>query len=296
MTQDIKLTPTCSFVDIVPRSQPLTQGENHVITARTWGSSSDCRAAVLLVHGLGAHSGWFEALARRLKVKRIFSMAYDHVGFGKRSSQVFMMKQQWLNDLKEAYEYLRETVGDRPIFVMGNSMGAVVALKALSQIKPSGLVMFSPGFDGHPEMFKLSYRMKAMTTALLYPDREMILPYTTDQITREPQVRNWLANDPDRKFNLTARTMLELLKLTQDTKSTARKVSCPVYMFTSGQETIVNNLVSEAIFERLAAPSKRKHSFPEAWHDLMFDPVLDELVDLLLSWMDDISKERLANQ
>lgn len=294
MTQDIKLTPTCSFVDIVPRSQPLTQGENHMIKARTWGSSSDCRAAVLLVHGLGAHSGWFEALARRLKVKRIFALAYDQVGFGKRTDQVLMMKQQWLNDLKDAYEHLRDTVGDRPIFVMGNSMGAVVALKALSQINPSGLVMFSPGFDGHPDMFKLTYRLKAITTALLQPDNEITLPYTTDQITREPQVRNWLANDPDRKFILTARTLLELLKLTQETKSSPRKISCPAYMFTSGQETIVNNAVSQAIFDRLNAPSKRQHSFPEAWHDLMFDPVLDELVELLSTWMDEVSKERLS--
>ncbi len=294
MTQDIKLTPTCSFVDIVPRSQPLTQGENHLIKARTWGSSADCRAAVLLVHGLGAHSGWFEALARRLKVKRIFALAYDQVGFGKRSDQVLMMKQQWLNDLKDSYEHLRETVGDRPIFVMGNSMGAVVALKALSQISPSGLVMFSPGFDGHPDMFKLTYRVKSMATALLQPDTEIALPYTTDQITREPQVRNWLANDPDRKFVLTARTLLELLKLTQETKSSPRKIPCPAYMFTSGQETIVNNVVSQAIFDRLNAPSKRQHSFPEAWHDLMFDPVLDELVELLTTWMDEVSKERLS--
>ncbi len=249
----------------------------------------------MLVHGLGAHSGWFEALARRLKVKRIFSLAYDHVGHGKRATQVLMMKQQWLNDLKEAYEYLRETVGDRPIFVMGNSMGAVVALKALQEITPSGLVMFSPGFDGHPDMFKLSYRLRAMSTALIKPDKLLTLPYTTDQITREPQVRNWLANDPDRKFELSARMLLELLKLTQDTKSsTRRKLPCPIYMFTSGHETIVNNLVSEAIFERLNAPSKRKHSFPEAWHDLMFDPVLDELVQLLLTWIDEVSKEQLS--
>jgi hypothetical protein len=38
-------------------------------------------------------------------------------------------------------------------------------------------------------MFKLTYRVKSMATALLQPDTEIALPYTTDQITREPQVR-----------------------------------------------------------------------------------------------------------
>lgn len=291
MAQDINLTPTCSLVDIVPRSQPSQ--DNNIITARTWGSSTECRGAVLLVHGLGAHSGWFEAIARRLKVKRFFSLAYDQVGFGKRGGQVLMMKQQWLDDLKTSYDYLRETVGDKPIFVMGNSMGAVVALKALSQITPSGLVMFSPGFDGHPETFKWSYRLRAMTTAFLSPDTELALPYTTDQITREPQVRNWLSNDPDCRLKLSARMLLELLKLTQETRASARKLPCPAYMFTAGHETIVNNQVNDALFERLVG-AKTKHNFPEAWHDLMFDPVLDELVDILVNWMTEVSKERLS--
>lgn len=292
MAQDINLTPTCSLVDIVPRSQSSGQ-ENNIITARTWGSSSECRGAVLLVHGLGAHSGWFEAMARRLKVKRYFSLAYDQVGCGKRRGQVLMMKQQWQDDLKIAYDYLRQTVGDKPIFVMGNSMGAVVAMKALSQITPSGLVMFSPGFDGHPDTFKWSYRAKAMLTALASPDTELTLPYSTDEITREPQVRNWLANDPDCNLKLTARTMLELLKLTQETRACSRKLPCPAFMFTAGHETIVNNIVSEALYERLSG-TKQKHHFAEAWHDLMFDPVLDELVDILVNWMTEVSKERLS--
>ncbi len=300
MTQDIKLTPTCSFVDIVPRSQPLTQGENHLIKARTWGSSADCRAAVLLVHGLGAHSGWFEALARRLKVKRIFALAYDQVGFGKRSDQVLMMKQQWLDDIKEAYDHLRNTVGDKPIFIMGNSMGALLALKASGKLAqsvseaPAGLVLFSPGFDGHPETFRFSYRAKAIYKALFDPDAELALPYTFDDITREETVRNWLANDPDQRTVLPARMLLELLKLSQEVKTSVKKVNCPVLMLTAGQEKIVDNQVNEQVFERLSAPKKTSHRFEAAWHDLMFDPLLDEVVEMVSTWMIEVAKERQA--
>ncbi|MBU6451415.1 MAG: alpha/beta hydrolase [Cyanobacteria bacterium REEB67] len=295
MPIDINLTPTASFVGINRRSKPVHGGNAiaNPIPARTWGLAPDCRAAALLVHGLGAHSGWYEALGRRLKVRGIFALAYDQVGFGKRAGEELWMKQQWLDDLKDAYEYLRETVGDKPIFIIGNSMGALVALKSMVNTTPSGLVMFSPGFDGHPATFPLSYKVKTLLTALLKPDTPITLPYSTDQITRDPIVRGWLNNDVDARMTVPARMLLELLKLTEEAKNTGRKLPSPVLMFTAGQETIVNNQVSEAVFARLVAPRKQKHHFPEAWHDLMFDPVLDELVDIMAAWMLEIGREKL---
>jgi len=295
MSIDINLTPTASFVGIARRAKPVNGG-NAIATpipGRTWGLASDCRAAALLVHGLGAHSGWYEALGRRLKVRGIFAMAYDQVGFGKRSEEELLMKQQWLDDLKDAYEHLRSTVGDKPIFIIGNSMGALVALRSMGLTNPSGLVMFSPGFDGHPSTFSLAYKVKTLTTALLKPDTLVKLPYSTDQITRDPMVRGWLNNDVDSRLVLPARMLLELLKLTEETKNIGKKLPSPLFMFTAGQEKIVNNAVSEAVFARLVAPRKQKHHFPDAWHDLMFDPVLDELVDILAAWMMEIGREKL---
>ena len=300
MPSDINLTPTGSLIEIVPQSHGSTQGTSQAIPGRTWGTASECRAAALLVHGLGAHSGWYEALGRRLRVKRFFSLAYDQVGFGKRRNQTLMMKQQWLDDIKEAYDHLRNTVGDKPIFVMGNSMGALLALKASGKLgqagseAPAGLVLFSPGFDGHPQTFKFSYRAKAIYKALFDPDAELALPYTFDDITREETVRNWLANDPDQRTVLPARMLLELLKLSQEVKTSVKKVNCPVLMLTAGQEKIVDNQVSEQVFERLSAPKKTSHRFEAAWHDLMFDPLLDEVVEMVSAWMIEVAKERQA--
>lgn len=282
MPTDINLTPTGSLIEIAGTSQ--------AIPGRTWGTATECRAACLLVHGLGAHSGWYEALGRRLKVKRFFALSYDQVGFGRRRGEVLMLKQQWMDDIVSAYQYLRNVVGDKPIFIMGNSMGALLALRVVKELDPQGLVLFSPGFDGHPDTFRFSYRAKAIYKALFDPDSELSLPYTSQEITREQGVRNWIDNDPEGRFQLPARMLLELLKLTQEVKSGVKKVNCPVMMFTSGQEKIVNNTVNEAIFDKLQAPKKTKHCFNEAWHDLMFDPVLDELVDMLSNWMVEVNK------
>jgi len=289
MVSEINLTPTASLLDI-PRGS--TESDDQLfIPARSWGTAGDCIAGALLVHGLGAHSGWFEALGRRLKVKRILALAYDQVGFGKRRSQEFKSEKQWFEDLTTSYNHLKQLVGDRPVYVMGNSMGAAVALKVVADemISPAGLVMFSPGFDGHPRTFNLSYRLSAIVRALLSPEEEIAVPYTPEMVTRTESVRTWMLKDPDRRFSPTGRMLLSVLKLSLALKH-VKSVSCPVYMFRAGIDTIVDSKKAQLIFSRLQSPSKREHTFEQAWHDLMFDPVIDELVNDIAAWVAETSR------
>ncbi len=271
MKAEINLTPTCSFFELEKPNGP--------ITGRTWGTPSESQAIVLLVHGLGAHSGWFEAIARRLKVRGFFAISYDQVGFGKRANQTFHGYEQWLDDLTSVYNHLKSQYKDKPIFIMGNSMGGVVAMAGGPKLHPQGLVLFSPGFDGFPETFKLGFRLKATATALLSPNSLVDLPYGSDLVARDESARAFMDADPDGRFKLPAKMLLELLKLTICTNKNAKSSPCPLLMLTSGHDRIVNNEASSKIFEQLEAPNKKRRHFKDAWHDLLFDPVIDEVAD-----------------
>ncbi|HEY9677587.1 MAG TPA: alpha/beta fold hydrolase [Drouetiella sp.] len=293
MVVDINLTPTASHIQI-PRTGSTASDDSELakpLPARTWGTPQDCMAGAVLVHGLGAHSGWFEALGRRLRIRRIYSVSYDQVGFGKRKEENFHSYHQWLNDLKLAYDFARETIGDKPIYIMGNSMGAVVSTRALGDhiVKPHGFVMFSPGFDGHPDIFTLPFRVRSLWHALTAPDTDIVLPYAPELVTRDVNVRNWILSDPERRFTVPARMLLELLKITTGLDGRARKINCPVLMLTAGMERIVNPAASERVFNALSC-TKEKFLYKDAWHDLMFDPVIDELSDQVTKWVVQTSK------
>src|ERR1700723_3361840 len=125
MDVEINLTPTASLLEIERSGDISSQpAEGAGISARSWGTASECTAGALLVHGLGAHSGWFEAFGRRLKVNSIFVLAYDQLGFGKRGNEHFHSYEQWLDDLATAYRYQKQLIGDKPVFILANSMGA----------------------------------------------------------------------------------------------------------------------------------------------------------------------------
>lgn len=284
VTVDINLTPTATLFEIEASKSNLSNSSGK-ITGRTWGTPSECQAAVLLVHGLGAHSGWFEALARRLKVRKLFVLSCDLTGFGKRTKQKYVSVKQWFNDLTAAYAYLKSLTSDKPIYIVGNSMGALVALKSCSLITPAGLILLSPAFEGNGQTFPLTYRLKTLFKALLRPNEELELPYNPDFITSDQPAREWLARDPEGRFSVPGRMLLDLLGMTQKLYWQKIALNCPVLMLTAGQDRLVDNRVNHKLFQKLQCPHKELKSFTESFHDLTLEPVVDEVADEISSWV-----------
>jgi alpha-beta hydrolase superfamily lysophospholipase len=288
MDDEINLTSTANLLSFAAHSSR----RNWTIKARSWGDPDTSQAGALLVHGLGAHSGWFEAFARRLSARGIFTISYDQVGFGSRRDELFHSKNEWLDDLIASWKQLKTIAGanQKPLYLIGNSMGAVVAYSGVESVKPDAMVLFSPGFDGHPGTFNLGYKLKALVAAIFAPDSDVVLPYAVEDITPSQSVRDFLTADPDRRFAISARMGLELLKLTLATKGGQKSAPCPVLMATAGIEKIVDNHVSEKLFKELTAPVKKRLIYPSAMHDLMFDPNLNGIVDDVCNWLASLPK------
>jgi acylglycerol lipase len=286
--KEINLTPTSSSFEI-------SRTDGSTIPARSWGAATDCKAVALLIHGLGAHSGWFEAFGRQLKVRRVYAVSYDHIGFGRQRGRAFSAYTDWLDDLVRVFDYLKETNPNKPIYLVGNSMGALLSLVSTEHIEPDGLVLLSPGFDGCPQTFTPLYRAITVLKALIRPEMEVALPYDAYLCTRDEPTRTWITNDPEGRFRVPGKMLLALLKLSNAVKHKARTVKMPVLMMTAGFDRIVNNPVNVAFFEKLSAPAKRAKHFDEAWHDLMFDPQVDEVADEVVHWMSEHTLEKLIS-
>lgn len=174
-------------------------------------------------------------------------------------------------------------------------MGALLSLVSAEHISPDGLVLLSPGFDGCPETFTWFYRISAVVKAYLRPEAEIALPYGADLVTRDVPTRAWITADPEGRFRVPGKMLIALLKLSNATKHKTRTVKMPVLMMTSGVDRIVNNPINNAFFNKLVAPSKKAKHFEEAWHDLMFDPQIDEVADEVVHWMSEHTLEKLIS-
>lgn len=98
-----------------------------------------------------------------------------------------------------------------------------------------------------------------MLKALAEPNKEITLPYGTDLITSDGQVKFWLQNSGNARTAVPGKMLLDLFLLILDLRLKQIKLPCPLFMITAGIDDIVSNKASELIFAQIKAPGKEKN-------------------------------------
>ncbi len=138
-----------SFPDFFPGAGPSKPR----IVARRWGDFDvkDPVAAVVIVHGLGEHSGRYTPFAQELVKRNIVVFSFDHRGHG-RSDGVRMYADSLDELLADIDTYVSAVASNlppsMPLFCYGHSMGGLLSgAYALTAPRPrlTGFVFSGPG-------------------------------------------------------------------------------------------------------------------------------------------------------
>ncbi len=121
------------------------------LATRVWPCQKKPRALVLLVHGYGMHSGYFEELALRLNQDDLFCASFDQVcqGYSEPEPQApegcvhVNSFDDWVEDIFAALHWAQSECGyrDLPNFLFGESMGGLQVLEATMQSKSYGVAL-----------------------------------------------------------------------------------------------------------------------------------------------------------
>ena len=95
---------------------------------QSWLPENPTRAALIAVHGLAEHGGRYMNLVNNLVPKGFGVYAPDHYGHGKsQGKRLFVERfQVFLDDLDRLVDKVKEWEPDKPVFLVGHSMGATV--------------------------------------------------------------------------------------------------------------------------------------------------------------------------
>jgi alpha-beta hydrolase superfamily lysophospholipase len=94
-----------------------------------WGPVDDPDAVILGLHGFGDYANAFDEAGTMLASDNIALFAYDQRGFGRTATRPFWSGiQSLVNDAAEMLVTLRLQYPDRPVYLMGDSMGGAVAI------------------------------------------------------------------------------------------------------------------------------------------------------------------------
>lgn len=155
------------------------------------------RGAVLLVHGLGEHSGRYWRLAQWFNQRGYAVRGYDQRGHGQTPGRRGRLRHgdDLLEDLATAYHDYANGLPHPPL-LLGHSMGGLVALRAVldGRVVPPALVLSSPALRSweSPWMIALARLLNRVAPSLplrnglavdkLSHDRQVVIDYRGDRL------------------------------------------------------------------------------------------------------------------
>jgi len=242
-----------------------------------WGS-------VLLLHGLGEHSGRYEHVGDQLAAAGLDVHAYDQRGNGG-SGGLRGHVERWPqlhDDLAERLTAIRASAGPGPVVLYAHSMGALVATGYLldGRPRPDLAVLSAPGLDSTlPGWKKGLARLLGGVTPTLALRNDL----DGSTLSRDPSVAEKVRVDPAAAKVTTARFGAEALgEQARIRREVSRGFGIPVLVLHGLDDGLVPASASELL---LSVPGVERRTYPGLRHELHNEPEGAQIVDEVVAWI-----------
>jgi acylglycerol lipase len=242
-----------------------------------WGS-------VLLVHGLGEHSGRYEHVGDQLTGAGLEVQAYDHRGMGGSGGRRGDVEHwsQLHDDLAARLAVVRAGSAARPVVLYGHSVGGLIVAGYLMTDRPAPdlAVLSSPALDSTLPAWKL--RLAAILARVV---PTLAIPNGIDGTTlsRDPSVAAATVDDPLCVKVSTTRFAAEAQVEQARIRSRATGgFGIPTLVLHGDDDRLVPASAS-AIFT--GAPLVDRRTYPGLRHELHNEPEGPAIIDEIVAWL-----------
>jgi alpha-beta hydrolase superfamily lysophospholipase len=269
--------------------EEFTAGDGYRWRYRRYPATGEPRAAVVCVHGIQSHGGWYQHSCGRLAEAGFTTYFLDRRGSGLNEAERGDAPgfRRLLDDLAE---FLQTLPGSRkiPIFLVAISWGGKLAA-ALQKRHPGlvdGLALLCPGFCPIVRP-PLRQRLGILWSRLTAPRRHFPIPLNDPALfTANPRWQQFLREDPLSLRTATARLLIESVRLDGYLRFVPKHVKVPVLVLLAGRDRIIDNARTRRFVARFASPDRTLIEYPEAHHTLEFEPDPDRFISDLRDWLE----------
>ena len=246
------------------------------------------RAVLVNVHGIGDHSSLYPALPDYFVPRGWAIHAFDLRGNGRSPGRRGHI-DRWSDlrgDLDRFLAVVRADEPERPLFLLGNSLGGLIVLDyALHH--PAGLrgvIAVAPplGRIGTPAW------LLALGQALsrVWPGFTLETGLDLSRLSRDPAVRDAIVSDPLFHRRGSARLAAEVLATARALRREAAHFPVPLLLLHGAEDRMVFPDGSRAFIAAAGQPDKRYVEYPGGYHALLADVDRDRVLDDLRQWME----------
>jgi acylglycerol lipase len=268
------------------RTSTFHIGNGGQVFYRNWTTDYKPKGVVLIVHGLNAHSGYYQDFAEKLNENEYEVYALDLPGHGRTAGKRFHINayQDVIAHIHHLLGILRSSHPRTPIFLFGHCAGGLLAsIYALDhQFELTGLIAESCFLQ-----FAAGKAMRIMVKTLgnVWPDLELIRlnpgylsrdPLIVDQIRRDP----FLANK-----KLPLKTLQQLLSAADYLKNAMPGLKLPLLILHGKADKVTLFCGSEYMMTYAASADKQLKLYEGHYHDLLNDKYNGMIKSDIMLWL-----------
>lgn len=264
----------------VARPEPAPDGGAQLV--REWDPETEPKGDVVLVHGIGEHSGRYAEVGSWLTEGGYRVRSFDLLGFGASSGPRGDIAR-WSLYLDQVEGHLRamRTEG-RPLVLMGHSMGGLIAAEYVVSERPQPdlLVLSSPALMGGASW----QRAIAPFIGRAFPTLSLGTRVKGSQLSRDPAVGEAYMSDPLNLFKATFRLGANIFASQDRVAPLLSRIAIPTFVIHGGSDTLVPPEASQLL---LGLPGVERRVYPDLRHECLNEPEGREVTADILSWLDE---------
>lgn len=264
-----------------------------------WQPEGEPRGIVLALHGFTEHGGVFYALGPWLAAAGYTVLAIDQRGFGDTARRGWWAgRERMIADVRGLYRILDARARERPVYLLGHSMGAAVAALAVTgdgAVQPAGSVLIAPAFRSWstlPWPQRIGLNIAATVAPGLRPNQSTGRTLAQIQVTDDPKVRHIQARDQ----TILSEVRFDMLAGVMDLMTAARRrvdaLPPRTLLQFAGRDDMVPPRATCGVLDRLARrepPRPRVALYPEGYHFLTRDRQRPRTIADIEAWLADPS-------
>jgi alpha-beta hydrolase superfamily lysophospholipase len=282
------------MVESEDRSYEAPDGSR--LPMRVWRAAEGAGALVYL-HGIQSHSGWYEASSRRLAEEAGVSVyQIERRGSGTDTAHErghVTRAAVWLQDVAAAAEVARRETGARRVHLMGVSWGGKLAL-ACARHRPDlyrSLILGAPGIIPQVDLpFGRKVRIGWCVAVGRALERFEVPLADPHLFTENPERIRYIAEDPLSLHEVTARFLFESRRLDRLARRAARSVRLPTLLVLAEHDRIIDNEATRALLAGMPADRLKIIVHRGGHHTLEFDPDPEGYFSGLVRWVRQVER------
>ena len=253
-----------------------------------WLPEGDIRAIIVLVHGIGEHTGRYTHVAEWLTDQGYAVYALDHRGHGRSEGNRvdFDRFTQLVDDLTLYVQQVMSSNPDKRVFVYGHSMGALISLLYVleNQDKLAGWVSSATPLDIDTTQPAFVVTLGTLLSKVL--PKLHLLALDLDALSRDPAVVAAYKDDPlvyTRPTRL--RVGAELIASARYARAQLSRLTLPIFVIHGTADQVTPPSGSERIVADASSEDKTLKLYPNLYHELHNEPEQQQVLGDIVDWL-----------